>query len=1191
MDRARAMSPPASSTGGSSYGDVDVLSPAGLDELRTRLGARPNPSPGARLKRSAAAPALGRHPLTSPAPPSLVSLPPEHEDWRARVDGMRALTAALELPPAPDPPSSAATAGDDAALDDSLEATPDAPPPEDPPPPPPLDRATLVQFRHKCAHLLADQLAHLRGEVVAAACASVSALADRAAADPSLVPLVSPLCADVFAPALLRLMSREGDRAGADRGHMAMTRCLAASREPDLARRLAGALAGPRRSPSARLRARVVDHLSRALADWPPEILLTCRADIERAMMTCFSDESVDVRRGARACFDVYAATWPRRAERIVGAAEPRARQLILAGVLEAPEENGRWAKGGVLPSRRRESAPVRAALEEERAARLAERGGGGKENRPRRDAAGDRGGDFTLDDERDAADVSEDVASRMLTSAAAEASRAPIAASAPVAWARDAAAEAPAPAPPLPLFEEPPDLIRARTLAEIGEERAEAEKKPLAAYYAARRARGDATLSEIHPHTAMDDFHEEAALARDVDALNARLRDAHAASVRRRATQTYIDAMTRPMTTREDANGNPSSVRGREGPVAASAKAASAKAANRLRDDGGDDDWRWTDGYAGEEADETRWRAPDEGWVRDPETNRYVPMREYLARWAPPKARILGVGGLGGSPPRAGGAGGAGGAGSRRSAEDREKALRRIRREWNDAQYEVRDERGDPVETTRKTTAAGSRSPAIDAAPVGVSSASASSSRPGGMTLRELFDFYDQDKGGTVNKGELICICNDLGALEGVRADDAAAALDDAYRRADADADGGIDFDELGAFMAAFARAERRALAPRPIPSNFRAGDEAARGVFSRHCSKKHPMEMNSASFLRCARKSGFVDARLDATAVAIVFAVSRKPKTKRLTYADFLRAMATIAALRAASFEATVNAFVAKNGGETAKAADAAKSAADAANSAAEAARREAGWGYGVRDKRDAAANLAAGGEVDRAEAGDAEESLLDAGSARVPTELETREARAARVRSQSEAARRLRERRARVAAKEAADEKLYREMTARQDARLAEAKMRKEDDDRALELFRLRAENDLLKARLDRIFYDRLIAPGELVRDERMSPAKAGRLLEKNDASPRRGEPEPNPGSHRPRARVFRGLGVRDGEGNGGGTVYDVEPSATPNRYPGSFEREIEARRADIADRTARKREMGSRLAARDEGAPAS
>ena len=52
------------------------------------------------------------------------------------------------------------------------------------------------------------------------------------------------------------------------------------------------------------------DHLARALADWPPEILLTCRADIERAMMTCFSDESVDVRRGARACFPWVEAFW-----------------------------------------------------------------------------------------------------------------------------------------------------------------------------------------------------------------------------------------------------------------------------------------------------------------------------------------------------------------------------------------------------------------------------------------------------------------------------------------------------------------------------------------------------------------------------------------------------------------------------------------------------------------------------------------------------------------------------------------------------------------------------------------------------------------------------------------------------------------------------------------------------------------
>ena len=84
---ARAMSPPASSTGGSSYGDVDILSPAGLDALKTRLGARPRPSPSV-FETLRGSSALGRHPLTSSAPPSLAPLPPEPDDWRARVDGL-----------------------------------------------------------------------------------------------------------------------------------------------------------------------------------------------------------------------------------------------------------------------------------------------------------------------------------------------------------------------------------------------------------------------------------------------------------------------------------------------------------------------------------------------------------------------------------------------------------------------------------------------------------------------------------------------------------------------------------------------------------------------------------------------------------------------------------------------------------------------------------------------------------------------------------------------------------------------------------------------------------------------------------------------------------------------------------------------------------------------------------------------
>ena len=108
-----------------------------------------------------------------------------------------------------------------------------------------------------------------------------------------------------------------------------------------------------------------------------------------------------------------------------------------------------------------------------------------------------------------------------MPTSAAAEASRAPIAASAPVAWARDPAADARKAR--RRVLRKTVRRDRREDAREIREEGAEAEKTPRGVLRRAP-ARGDATRSEIHPHTAMDDFHEEAALARDVDALNARL-------------------------------------------------------------------------------------------------------------------------------------------------------------------------------------------------------------------------------------------------------------------------------------------------------------------------------------------------------------------------------------------------------------------------------------------------------------------------------------------------------------------------------------------------------------------------------------------------------------------------------------------------------------------------------------------
>ena len=181
--------------------------------------------------------------------------------------------------------------------------------------------------------------------------------------------------------------------------------------------------------------------------------------------------------------------------------------------------------------------------------------------------------------------------------------------------------------------------------------------------------------------------------------------------------------------------------------------------------------------------------------------------------------------------------------------------------------------------------------------------------------SLREAFSHYDRDGSGSVNKGELVCILSDLGALDGLHPADAAAALDAAYRPSDDSRDGGVDVAALESFVTAVSRVPPRACPPREISPDFHAPGSlgaSVRDAFLRQCTEKHPEEMTSARFLRVARTSGLVDDRLSLTVAAVVFAEARVPKTNRVAYDRFVAALAAIAALRDVPFR-TVAAAVA--------------------------------------------------------------------------------------------------------------------------------------------------------------------------------------------------------------------------------------------------------------------------------------
>ena len=108
--------------------------------------------------------------------------------------------------------------------------------------------------------------------------------------------------------------------------------------------------------------------------------------------------------------------------------------------------------------------------------------------------------------------------------------------------------------------------------------------------------------------------------------------------------------------------------------------------------------------------------------------------------------------------------------------------------------------------------------------------------------SLREAFSHYDRDGSGSVNKGELVCILSDLGALDGLHPADAAAALDAAYRPSDDSRDGGVDVAALESFVTAVSRVPPRACPPREISPDFHAPGSlgaSVRDAFLRQCTK----------------------------------------------------------------------------------------------------------------------------------------------------------------------------------------------------------------------------------------------------------------------------------------------------------------------------------------------------------------
>jgi len=185
-----------------------------------------------------------------------------------------------------------------------------------------------------------------------------------------------------------------------------------------------------------------------------------------------------------------------------------------------------------------------------------------------------------------------------------------------------------------------------------------------------------------------------------------------------------------------------------------------------------------------------------------------------------------------------------------------------------------------------------------------------------------------------------------------------------------------------------------------------------------------------------------------------------------------------------------------------------------------------------------------------------------------------------REARLRTAAAEAKQLRELRAVAKAKEAAGAKAWREREGQVELRVARKEIDAQDDARALELFRLRDENSRLKSGLDLLFHERLIKPeGDVLIDTDMTPAEAAGLscaalgVDDNDLSRIIAQTLGTAESPtKPTTKVYRGVDLRsngDERSENRHVVY-VSKQRDPLSYPGSFAREIDARKQGVGDR---------------------
>jgi len=183
-------------------------------------------------------------------------------------------------------------------------------------------------------------------------------------------------------------------------------------------------------------------------------------------------------------------------------------------------------------------------------------------------------------------------------------------------------------------------------------------------------------------------------------------------------------------------------------------------------------------------------------------------------------------------------------------------------------------------------------------------------------MSTRELFNSYDVNGDGGLEKREISSFLTDLEVLAALGPKEASEAIDQAFAKADVDGSGMVSFEEFAAFYADLKGLEHKGPAPPPAIPKAAKKDPQLTALFTTFAAtrgqKGAVTEMDGASFSRLCRDGSIIDDKVTSTSVDIIFARAKDKGKRKVDKDGFLRALALVAAEKGVSFEELTGALV---------------------------------------------------------------------------------------------------------------------------------------------------------------------------------------------------------------------------------------------------------------------------------------